>query len=64
MTGGLLQIVASGAQDVYLTGNPQITFFKVLVPVRYRYRYQVHIRFSFKNMLSVLCANLLSKLMK
>ena len=27
--GGLLQLVAYGAQDVYLTGNPQITFFKV-----------------------------------
>ena len=23
--GGLLQLVAYGAQDVYLTGNPQIT---------------------------------------
>jgi hypothetical protein len=30
MTGGLLQLVAYGAQDVYLTGNPQITFFKVV----------------------------------
>ena len=29
MGGGLLQLVAYGAQDVYLTGNPQITFFKV-----------------------------------
>ncbi len=28
MGGGLLQLVAYGAQDVYLTGNPQITFFK------------------------------------
>ena len=27
MTGGLLQLAAYGAQDVYLTGNPQITFF-------------------------------------
>jgi hypothetical protein len=26
--GGLMQLVAYGAQDVYLTGNPQITFFK------------------------------------
>jgi hypothetical protein len=30
MAGGLLQLVAYGAQDVYLTGNPQITFFKVV----------------------------------
>jgi len=29
MGGGLMQLVAYGAQDVYLTGNPQITFFKV-----------------------------------
>ena len=28
--GGLMQLVAYGAQDVYLTGNPQITFFKVI----------------------------------
>ena len=30
MAGGLMQLVAYGAQDVYLTGNPQITFFKVV----------------------------------
>jgi len=30
MGGGLLQLLAYGAQDVYLTGNPQITFFKVV----------------------------------
>ena len=28
MGGGLMQLVAYGAQDIYLTGNPQITFFK------------------------------------
>ena len=27
MTGGLLQLAAYGAQDIYLTGNPQITYF-------------------------------------
>lgn len=26
--GGLLQLVAYGAQDVFLSGNPQINFFK------------------------------------
>ena len=41
MTGGLLQIVASGAQDVYLTGNPQITFFKVV--------YRRHTNFSLES---------------
>ena len=30
MTGGLIQLISSGTQDVYLTGNPQITFFKSL----------------------------------
>ena len=29
-SGGLMQLVAYGAQDIYLTGNPQITFFKVV----------------------------------
>jgi len=30
MGGGLMQLVAYGAQDVYLTGNPQITFWNQL----------------------------------
>jgi len=30
MGGGLMQLVAIGAADVYLTGNPQITFFKIV----------------------------------
>ena len=30
MGGGLMQLVAYGAQDVYLSANPQITFFKVV----------------------------------
>merc|ERR1711907_290373 len=38
MGGGLMQLVAMGAQDVYLTGNPQITFFKVV--------YRRHTNFS------------------
>jgi hypothetical protein len=38
MTGGLMQLVAYGAQDVYLTGNPQITFFKTV--------YRRHTNFS------------------
>ena len=28
MGGGLVQLIAYGAQDIYLTGQPQITFFK------------------------------------
>lgn len=30
MTGGLMQLVVYGAQDIYLTGNPMITFFKAV----------------------------------
>jgi hypothetical protein len=30
MSGGIMQLVAHGAQNVYLTGNPEITFFKVV----------------------------------
>ena len=30
MSGGIMQLVAYGAQDIYLTGNPQITFFKIV----------------------------------
>jgi len=38
MSGGLLQLIAYGAQDTYLTGQPQITFFKVV--------YRRHTNFS------------------
>ena len=38
MGGGLMQLVAYGAQDMYLTGNPQITFFKIV--------YRRHTNFS------------------
>jgi hypothetical protein len=38
MTGGILQLVAYGAQDVYITGNPNITFFKTI--------YRRHTNFS------------------
>jgi hypothetical protein len=41
MGGGLLQLVAYGAQDVYLSGNPQITFFKVA--------YRRHTNFSMES---------------
>ena len=30
MGGGLIQLSAFGAQDIYLTGNPQFTFFKTV----------------------------------
>ena len=30
MSGGLLELVARGVQDIPLIGKPQITFFKVV----------------------------------
>jgi hypothetical protein len=30
MSGGLLQLVAIGVQDLYLTGNPQVSLFKII----------------------------------
>jgi hypothetical protein len=30
MSGGLMQLVSYGVQDAYLTGNPEITFFKLV----------------------------------
>ena len=41
MGGGLMQLVAYGSQDIYLTGNPQITFFKVV--------YRRHTNFSIES---------------
>jgi hypothetical protein len=41
MGGGILQVVAIGAQDTYLTGNPQITFFKAV--------YRRHTNFSIES---------------
>jgi hypothetical protein len=41
MGGGLLQIIAYGSQDIYLTGNPQISFFKL--------NYKRHTNFAIKN---------------
>ena len=41
MGGGLMQLVAYGSQDVYLTGNPQITFWKAI--------YKRHTNFAMEN---------------
>ena len=47
MGGGLMQLVAYGAHDIYLTGNPQITFFKVVPrahrpPTMSRHIHKIH----------------------
>ena len=41
MPGALIQLVAYGVQDLYLTGNPQITFFKIV--------YRRHTNFSIES---------------
>ena len=41
MGGGLMQLVGYGAQDIYLTGNAQITFFKAV--------YRRHTNFSMES---------------
>ena len=38
MTGGILEVVAKGTEDIYLTGDPNITFFKTI--------YRRHTNFS------------------
>jgi hypothetical protein len=49
MGGGLMQLVAYGAQDIYLTGNPQITFFKVV--------YRRHTNFSIETIAQAFSAS-------
>jgi hypothetical protein len=41
MAGGLMQLVAYGAQDVYLTGQPKVTFFQAV--------YKRHTNFAMEN---------------
>lgn len=41
MAGGLIEIVTYGSQDLYLTGTPEITFFKVV--------YRRHTNFSIES---------------
>ena len=49
MTGGLIQLVAHGTQDLFLTGIPQITFFKVV--------YKKHTNFSIESIYVPLSGN-------
>ncbi|AYV79601.1 MAG: NCLDV major capsid protein [Faunusvirus sp.] len=41
MPGGLIQLASYGAQDIFLTGNPEITFFKIV--------YRRHTNFSIES---------------
>ena len=56
MGGGLMQLVAYGAQDIYLTGNPQITFFKVV--------YRRHTNFALWNIFNKLLVVLQVKVLE
>jgi hypothetical protein len=49
MGGALMQLVAYGAQDIYLTGNPQITFFKVV--------YKRHTNFAIESIEQTIMGN-------
>ena len=49
MGGGLLELVAHGVQDIYLIGNPQITFFKSI--------YRRHTNFSIESIQSTFDGN-------
>jgi hypothetical protein len=49
MGGGLMQLVAYGAQDIYITGNPQITFFKIV--------YRRHTNFAMESVQQSLTGN-------
>ena len=41
MPGGLIEISTYGSQDLFLTGNPEITFFKII--------YRRHTNFSMES---------------
>ena len=48
MTGGLIQLVTTGIQDVPISSNPDITFFKAV--------YKKHTQFSINQQLKYLGA--------
>ena len=41
MTGGIMQLASTGIQNKYISGNPQITFFKIV--------YKRHTNFSMES---------------
>ncbi len=49
MAGGLMQLVAYGAQDVYLTGNPEVTFYQA--------KYKRHTNFAMETIEQTLNGN-------
>ena len=49
MTGGLLELVAKGSQDIFLTGNPSVTFFRSV--------YKKHTNFSMESVQQTLVGN-------
>ena len=51
-SGGLLQLVAFGSQDAYISGTPQITFWRVV--------YRRHTNFAMESMEQTLILGLKS----
>ena len=47
MPGGLMQLVAYGSQDLYLSGNPEMSFYKS-VHMRYSNFATQYIRLKFE----------------
>ena len=56
MAGGILQLAAIGDQDLYLSGNPQITFFKTV--------HRRHTNFSIESIRQIFTGSILIKLSK
>ena len=52
MGGGLLQLAAIGEQDLFLSGNPQITFFKTV--------HRRHTNFSIEAIEQIITGNILN----
>ena len=43
MGGGLIQLIAIGEQDQFLTGDPEITFFKSVYKIKFLVIYIVEL---------------------
>ena len=42
MGGGLIQLIATGEQDQFITGDPQITFFKSVYKRHTNFSKEIH----------------------
>ena len=47
MTGGILQLVSKGVNDLFLVGDPEITFFKIVYRRHTNFsKYEADLRFN------------------